>query len=73
MNSCSQMQGDKNWVLPKEINVTDSLGLSLAGNLEKPLCSSMGPNGGSVAMDSDLQMLKGRRRLSYQPLSGRSP
>jgi hypothetical protein len=31
------------------------LRLSLAGNLEKThLCSSMGPNGGSVAMDSEV-------------------
>ncbi len=30
------------------------LRLSLAGNLETPLMSSMGPNGGSVAMDSGL-------------------
>jgi hypothetical protein len=29
------------------------LRLSLAGNLEKPLCPCMGPNGGSVAMDSE--------------------
>jgi hypothetical protein len=29
--------------------------LTLAGNLEKPLmCSSMGPNGGNVALDSVL-------------------
>jgi hypothetical protein len=37
MNGRSQIQGGKNWILPKEINVL--LRLSLAGNLEKPLMS----------------------------------
>jgi hypothetical protein len=30
------------------------LRLSLAGNLEKPLCPSMGPNGGSVAFSGEV-------------------
>jgi hypothetical protein len=39
----SQMQGGKNWFLPKEINANGSLlRLSLAGNLEKPLMSPYG-------------------------------
>jgi hypothetical protein len=44
MNGRSQMQGGKNWILPKEINATGSvlLRLSLAGNLEKPLTSLYG-------------------------------
>jgi hypothetical protein len=47
INEISQMQGDKNWILPKEIN---AMRLLLAGNLEKPLTyvTSKGPNGGSV-------------------------
>jgi hypothetical protein len=32
---------------------TGSSGTLIAGNLVKPLCPSMGPNGGSVAMDSE--------------------
>jgi hypothetical protein len=37
-----QMQGGKNWILPKEINQTVLLRLSLAGDLEKPLMSLHG-------------------------------
>jgi hypothetical protein len=48
------MQGSKNWILPKEINANrffrDSHWLEIWKN---PLCPSMGPNGGSVVMDSD--------------------
>jgi len=49
----SQMQGGKNWILPKEINANwffwDSHWLEIWKN---HLCPSIGPNGGSVAMDS---------------------
>jgi hypothetical protein len=50
-----QMQGGKNWILPKERDECKPvlLGLSLAGNLVKPhLFPSMGLNAGSVAMGS---------------------
>ncbi len=47
------MQGGKNWFLPKEINANrffwDSHWLEIWSNHFYP---SMGPNGGSVAMDS---------------------
>ncbi len=54
MNGISQMQGGKkNCILPKEINANrfcrDSHWLEIWKNL---LCPCMGPNGGSVAMDS---------------------
>jgi hypothetical protein len=55
MNGRFQMQGGKNRILPKEINANrffwDSHWLEI---WVKPLilCPSMGPNGGSVAMDS---------------------
>ncbi len=40
MNERFQMQGGKNWIFPKEINANlVLLGLSLAGNLIKPLLS----------------------------------
>jgi hypothetical protein len=39
MNGRFQMQGGKNWILPKYIIL---LGLSLAGNLVKPLLSLYG-------------------------------
>jgi hypothetical protein len=52
MNGRSQMQGAKNWILTKEINAnrffSASHGLEIWKNLSSP---SMGPNGGSVAMD----------------------
>ncbi len=48
------MQGGKNWILPKEMNANrffwDSHWLEIWKNHLRP---SMGPNGGSVAMDSD--------------------
>ena len=48
------MQGGKNWFLPKEMNAYqffwDSNWLEIWSNHFYP---SMGPNGGSVAMDSD--------------------
>ncbi len=47
------MQGGKNWFLPKEMNANrffwDSHWLEIWSNHFYP---SMGPNGGSVAMDS---------------------
>jgi hypothetical protein len=53
MNEISQMQGGKNWILPKEINANrffrDSHWLEIWKN---HLCPSMGPNGGIVAVDS---------------------
>jgi hypothetical protein len=53
MNGRFQMQGGKNWFLPKEINAIrffwDSHWLEIWSNHFYP---SMGPNGGSVAMDS---------------------
>jgi hypothetical protein len=55
MNGRFQMQGGKNWILPKEINANrffwDSHWLEIWSN---HFCPSMGPNGGSVAMDSAL-------------------
>jgi hypothetical protein len=54
MNGSFQMQGGKNWFLPKEMNANrffwDSHWLEIWSNHFYP---SMGPNGGSVAMDSD--------------------
>jgi hypothetical protein len=54
MNGRFQMQGGKNWFLPKEMNANrffwDSHWLEIWSNHFYP---SMGPNGGSVAMDSD--------------------
>jgi hypothetical protein len=48
-----QMQGGKNWVLPKQLNANrffwDALWLEIWSN---QICPSLGPNGGSVAMDS---------------------
>ncbi len=53
MNGRFQMQGGKNWFLPKEMNANrffwDSHWLKIWSNHFYP---SMGPNGGSVAMDS---------------------
>ncbi len=58
MNGRFQMQGGKNWFLPKEMNANrffwDSHWLEIWSNHFYP---SMGPNGGSVAMDSVLQTL----------------
>jgi hypothetical protein len=55
MNGRFQMQGGKNWFLPKEMNANrffwDSHWLEIWSNHFYP---SMGPNGGSVAMDSEL-------------------
>jgi hypothetical protein len=53
MNGRFQMQGGKNWFLPKEMNANrffcNSHWLEIWSNHFYP---SMGPNGGSVAMDS---------------------
>jgi hypothetical protein len=55
MNGRFQMQRGKNWTLPKEMNANrffwDSHWLEIWSN---NLCSSKGPNGGGVAMDSEL-------------------
>jgi hypothetical protein len=53
MNGIFQMQGGKNWILPKKITSNrffwDSHWLEIWSN---HFCPSMGQNGGSVAMDS---------------------
>jgi hypothetical protein len=53
MNGKFQMQGRKNWILPKKINANrffwDSHWLEIWSN---HFCPSMGLNGGSVATDS---------------------
>jgi hypothetical protein len=53
MNGRFQIQGGKNWILPKEFKANwffwDSYWLEIWSN---HFCPSMGPNGGSVAMDS---------------------
>jgi hypothetical protein len=65
MNGIFQMQGGKNWILPKKINTNrffwDSHSLEIWSN---HFCPSMGPNGGSVAMDSDFQPM----RVSEEPV-----
>jgi hypothetical protein len=62
MNGRFQMQGGKNWFLPKEMNANrffwDSHWLEIWSNHFYP---SMGPNGGSVAMDSDFYTIKSLR------------
>ncbi len=54
MNGRFQMQGGKNWILPKDLNANrffwDSHWLEIWSN---HFCPSMGPNGESVAMDSE--------------------
>jgi hypothetical protein len=54
------MQGGKNWFLPKEMNANrffwDSHWLEIWSNHFYP---SMGPNGGSVAMDSGVNKYRG--------------
>jgi hypothetical protein len=56
MNERFQMQGGKNWILPKQINANrffwDSHWLEIWSN---HFCPSMGLNGGSVATDSELK------------------
>jgi hypothetical protein len=59
MNGRFQMQGGKNWFWPKEMNANrffcDSHWLEIWSNHFYP---SMGPNGGSVAMDSEEDIQK---------------
>jgi hypothetical protein len=61
MNERFQMREVKNWILPEEMNVNrffwDSHWLEIWSN---HLCPSIGPNGGSVAMDSDWCMSSSR-------------
>jgi hypothetical protein len=58
MNGRFQIQGGKNWILPKDTNANrffwDSHWLEIWSN---HLCPSMGPNGGIVAVDSELEFL----------------
>jgi hypothetical protein len=58
-----QMQGGKNWILPKLINahrfIWDSHWLEIW---------SMGPNGGSVAMDSVEHCSQGSKCKGYLPI-----
>jgi hypothetical protein len=65
MNGRFQMQGGKNWFLPKEMNANrffwDSHWLEIWSNHFYP---SMGPNGGSVAMDSGLAVFC---KISWAP------
>jgi hypothetical protein len=69
MNGRFQMQGGKNWFLPKEMNANrffwDSHWLEIWSN---HFCPSMGPNGGSVATDSDYKWVEknGRGRLQVK-------
>ncbi len=60
MNGRFQMQGGKNWFLPKEMNANrffcDSHWLEIWSNHFYP---SMGPNGVSVAMDSGIDSQPG--------------
>ena len=76
------MQGGKNWILPKEMNANrffwDSHWLEIWSN---HFCPSMGPNEGSVAMDSGGQRhrwqmekicnLKNFHYLFWTPLGSR--
>jgi hypothetical protein len=55
MNGRSQIWGGKNGIFAERDKCKPVLlRLSLAGNLENHSCTSMGPNGGRVAMDSGL-------------------
>jgi hypothetical protein len=61
MNGRFQMQGGKNWIFATVMNANrffwDSHCLEIWSN---HFCPSMGPNGGSVAMDSVLSQRVGR-------------
>jgi hypothetical protein len=68
------MQGGKNWILPKEMNANrffwDSyIWLEIWSN---HLCPSLGPNGGSVAMDSVKKYFLPSRSNGMSSLSGHS-
>jgi hypothetical protein len=71
MNGRFQMQGGKNWFLPKEMNANrffwDSHWLEIWSNHFYP---SMGPNGGSVAMDSVQSKVPLQSRSSPPPQEG---
>jgi hypothetical protein len=66
MNGIFQMQGGKNWIFPKEMNANrfflDYLWLEIWSN---HFCPSMGPNGGIVAMDSELQQFEHARSFYH--------
>jgi hypothetical protein len=54
MNGIFQMQGGKNWILPKKINANRFFWVSHWLEIwSNHFCPSMGPNGGSVATDSE--------------------
>jgi hypothetical protein len=63
------MQGGKNWFLPKEMNANrffwDSHWLEIWSNHFYP---SMGPNGGSVAMDSEFTVVYRESHISAKSL-----
>ncbi len=65
MNGIFQMQGGKNWILPKQINSNrffwDSHWLDIWSN---HFCPSLGPNGGIMAMDSEQLTGNGRRNIA---------
>jgi hypothetical protein len=48
------MQGGKNWILPKEINVNRSSETLICLKSEKKLLTLYGADRGNVAMDSAL-------------------
>jgi hypothetical protein len=64
------MQGGKNWILPKEINANrffwDSHWLEIWSN---NFCPSMGPNGGSVAIDFSIGVRCSNHSFRYRPQS----
>jgi hypothetical protein len=70
MNGRFQMQGGKNWFLPKEMNANrffwDSHWLEIWSNHFYP---SMGPNGGSVAMDSAANERSEVGNLEHRPIT----
>ncbi len=67
MNGRFQMLGAKNWILPKDLNANrffwDSHWLEIWSN---HLCPSIGPNGGSVAIDSVTSLLT-KNLLHHMP------
>jgi hypothetical protein len=67
MNERFQMQGGQNWILPKEMKVNwffwDCHWLEIWSN---HFCPSMGPNEGSVALDSESKNISGRNDTFYQ-------
>jgi hypothetical protein len=69
MNGRFQMQGGKNWILPKEMNANrffwDYHWLEIWSN---HFCPSIGPNGGSVAMDSEEMSSQSCESGGFRPL-----